>query len=310
MLRHPLFSFDLNFSINFLNRVVRKVNFDVIFAETSIVSWLALRVSNKLSIPLISDIHGLAGAEAKGRNDKRWYLLDKLEAEVFRSCDHLLVVSTAMKNYIVHRFKIPSNKVTVIPNGSEVYSPPAKYSFPMNVIYAGSFSYWEKVQDYLEIAKNASRNAFKFFLLGDGPLRESLLLQIKRENIPIRYLGYAPRSQVLKIMSGMQIGIAPSTRDLARIVAFPIKVLDYMACGLPVIAPKVGGWSEIIGEEDCGIVLKDDKIEYYLEALEILKDKKIWMQKSQNCIKTIRTKYNWNQVLSPIPDILKNVAKK
>jgi glycosyltransferase involved in cell wall biosynthesis len=214
-----------------------------------------------------------------------------------------------MKEYIVSHFDVKRNKITVTPNGSDVQTFTSKYDFPLKVIYAGNFSYWEKVEDYLEIAKNADQKAFKFILAGDGPQKKDLLRQIEKEKISIQYLGCMRRHEILKVMSTCQVGIAPSTRDLSRIVAFPIKVLDYMACGLPVIAPKVGDWGEMIERENCGILVEEDKVEGYLEALEVLKNKEIWLEKSRNGIRAIETKYNWNKILFPITNVLVETSK-
>jgi glycosyltransferase involved in cell wall biosynthesis len=104
----------------------------------------------------------------------------------------------------------------------------------------------------------------------------------------------------------MQIGIAPSTRDLARVVASPIKIFDYMASGLPVITPKIGDWGEIIVEEDCGVVLEDDSIEDYIKALNALAQRDVWTKKSNNAINIIKQKYNWDNVLKPLADLISN----
>jgi len=307
--RRPNFYLDLNVSINFLNRISRKISFDVILAQ-SLVGWSALELSEKTSIPCIIDVHGLIAIEARNRSCKHWRVLKQLEAEVFKRCTHLLVVSKAMKEYIASCFNVGRDKITVVTNGSDVQDFTSRYDFPLKVIYAGNFSYWEKVYDYLEIAKKANQHAFKFFLAGDGPPKKDILRQITNEKIPIQYLGYMHRRKMLKTMSTCQVGIAPSTRDLSRIVAFPIKVLDYMACGLPTIASRVGDWGEMIERENCGISLETDKIESYLDALEVLREKDVWLEKSRNGIQTIKQKYSWNKVLSPLQEVLTEISRK
>jgi glycosyltransferase involved in cell wall biosynthesis len=126
------------------------------------------------------------------------------------------------------------------------------------------------------------------------------------EKIPIRYLGYIPRQKIFSVLSRMQIGIAPSTKDLAREVASPIKIFEYMATGLPVITPKIGDFGEMIAEEDCGIALQQDDIISYEEALNMLSKKDIWMIKSNNAINAIRRKYNWDNTLKVIVNLILN----
>jgi len=119
-------------------------------------------------------------------------------------------------------------------------------------------------------------------------------------------LGYIPRQKIFSTLSTMQIGMAPSTRDLARIVASPIKVFDYMASGLPVITPKIGDWGKIIEEEDCGIALEDDNPKSYEEALNMLAQQDVWTTKSKNAINIIKEKYNWDNLLRPLANLISN----
>jgi glycosyltransferase involved in cell wall biosynthesis len=288
----------------FLDQTARDLDFDVILAEISMVGWLALGLCKKRSKPLIVDAHGLVGAQSKGGNQSSWQLRELLEAEVFKSCAHLLVVSYKMKEYIAHHFNIPDDKIHVVYNGADPQNLLARFSHPLKVIFAGNFAYWERVDDYLEIAKRANQRDFKFFLSGAGSMKKHILERIERERIPIRYLGQVPRPAMLNMLSEMQVGIAPSTRDLARLVAFPIKVLDYMSCGLPVITPNIGDWGKIVQKENCGIALEVDSTENYLAALETMKRRDEWQEKSNNGIQAIRTRYSWGRVLLPLRNLI------
>jgi len=299
----PLTYINFSLALNSLNKIIKKREFNVILTEqTNITGWIGLRVAQKASISCIVDVHGLAGEEKKGSGNKHWGVTEALENNILSQCDYLLAVSDSMKKFIVSRYNKNPNTVSIVSNGADILPYSAKFNFPLRVIYAGSFRYWEKISDYLEIAKNADRSSFKFYLL--GPPEKKILSRIKQENIPIRYLGYVSRQEALRIMSNMQVGIAPSTRDIARIVASPIKILDYMSCGLPVITPRIGDWGRMIETEDCGIALEKDTIENYINALETMNCKEIWQNKSNNGIYAIKSKYNWDNVLLPLKNLI------
>lgn len=295
----------LNSSVNSLRRSIRRTNPDVVLAETSTTGWIAAHVCKELSIPCIVDCHGLAFAEAKGTSDDDWLQVKHREKDTFTECDYILAVSRRMKDYIAQEFGIPARKIIVIPNGSQPQLSSAQYEFPLKAIYAGTFAYWENVDDFINIAKQANPKT-KFYMAGAGPLKNQLLERIEKEKIPVTYLGYIPRQKIFSTLSKMQIGIAPSTKDLARLVASPIKVFDYLASGLPVLTPKIGDWGDLIYEEDCGIALEDDITEKYLEALHTLTDKNIWCRKSLNAVRVIEEKYSWNKTLMPLVDLLTN----
>lgn len=290
--------------LNYLISRLEKLKPDLVLAETSPVGWIAVEAAKKRSVPCLIDAHGLSFAETKGSGIEGWNEIASLERTSFESCDHLFVVSERMKKFISKNFCIPNKKITVASNGGTIRNCHARYNVPMNVVYAGIFAYWEKIEDLLDVAKAASSKEFKFTLAGNGPLKSKLLGRVEEEHIPIEYLGFVPKEKIQDLLLGMQVGIAPSTNDLARQVASPIKVFDYLSCGLPVITPKIGDWGDLVEAEDCGIALKDDSIEGYLSALEKLHDPDTWETKSKNALNAIHDKYNWNKTLAPISHII------
>jgi glycosyltransferase involved in cell wall biosynthesis len=229
-----------------------------------------------------------------------------MEIEALHNSDYIIVVSKKMQDYIVEKLKISKAKIIVAPNGSNPQEFHASYALPLRVIYAGGFAYWEKVHDFLEIAKYANTEKFKFYLAGDGPLRNEILSTIKKENIAITYFGSIPKQRIFSIFSKMQIGIAPSTRDLTRQVASPVKIYDYLAAGLPVVTPKIGDWGNLIADKNCGIALEDDSLQEYLNALNMLINEEYWNEKSFNAIKVIADECSWNKSLRSLVDFLLN----
>jgi glycosyltransferase involved in cell wall biosynthesis len=292
-----------NSTINVLSRAIRKFKPDVVLAETSSLGWVSAYVCNNLSVPCIVDCHGLEFAESRGVGGSNWRQIKKLEQKTFENSSYLSVVSEKMRDYITSEFKVSANKIVVAPNGSNLKEDTAEFKYPLNVIYAGHFIYWEGVYDYLELAKN-STSAFKFYLAGNGPLRTNILNKIEQEHIPISYLGHIPRNKMPSLLSQMQIGIAPSSKDLTRIVASPIKVYDYLASGLPVVTPNIGDWGGMINEFDCGFALSDDTIDSYIQAINYLSNKDGWVQKSDNAKRVISTEYNWKKTLQPLINLI------
>lgn len=59
------------------------------------------------------------------------------------------------------------------------------------------------------------------------------------------------------MLARIQIRIAPSARDIVRNVASSLKIFDYASCGLLIINVNVGECSDIVKENNCGIVADD-----------------------------------------------------
>src|SRR5262249_20604504 len=77
-----------------------------------------------------------------------------------------------------------------------------------------------------------------FVILGDGPLRPVLEAQAAELGERFRILGWQPTTHWLP---AVDILVQPSEID-----AVPRSIMEAMACGIPVVATRVGGISECV----------------------------------------------------------------
>jgi D-inositol-3-phosphate glycosyltransferase len=80
-----------------------------------------------------------------------------------------------------------------------------------------------------------------------------------------RYLGY--RSDVATLLRSIDILVLPSERDKE---AFPLIVLEAMACGVPVVATAVAGVPEAVIAGRTGELVDPDDFEAFVSALKKL----------------------------------------
>ncbi|MCK5290598.1 MAG: glycosyltransferase family 4 protein [Thermoplasmata archaeon] len=279
-----------------------------IHAEGSHMGHISRVVAERTGLPYVLDLHGLWGEECVGEcgqdySEKADYLT-KIERLAVCHADHTIVVSNRMRDYIVSNYGASPRKVTVVPNGGFVSDHLAYYSPRMTLVYGGAFSYWERVEDYVRMAHLRKSRELGFLLLGGGPRKDDILRNIREKKPPnLKYLGAKPRKHALKVFSRSQIGVAPSTTDLVRQVAWPIKIMDYMSCGLPVIAPRVGDWGEFIHESGAGIATASGEPEELVDAALALRDKSTWHRASKNAVTVIRDHYTWDKLLEPLESI-------
>ena len=273
-----------------LDKAIERENIDLLQAETTLSAYIWLR-SKKLR-PCIFDMHGLSYEQLIEQGllkDKRVNAYWKnLQESVIKGSDHIFAMSTPMVEYL-SEYKL-RDKMTIVPSGGEILPYKAEFNSPLKLIYAGIFEYWERVEDYAAMS-NYPIDA-QFYLMGDGRLKEQILSNSYRLN----YLGYFNREEALKRMAEFQVGVAPSSTDITRQVASPIKVFDYMSVGLPVVTPNVGDWSDIIKLHKCGIVVQNNDPSSFVEALGEF-NKESWSMMSENGRKLIRDEYNWESLI-------------
>ena len=295
----------ISLGISALKAAVRKHRPDLIFAEETRTAYMALK--NGRNVPVIADLHGLISAEyAEDPNTKisngHLARLQEIEDEVCKNAQDILVVSEPMKEYLAHEYGAAGHKITVLQNGTDLYPKTASYSSKMKCVFGGIFNHWEDVDTYLDMAMRDPVN--EYVLIGKGPLKKHLLQRIDREKINVKYLGSMDRRSSLDLFCTMSIGIAPSTRNITRRVASPVKVYDYMSCGLPIITADCGQWARQVKENGCGFVAEESTAVEFLEYAARLQDRGVWEETSAACKRAVKTKFNWNQVLAPLNSVM------
>jgi len=94
----------------------------------------------------------------------------------------------------------------------------------------------------------------------------------------------------------------------ALIEPFGLTVVEASACGVPVVATKYGGPSEIIEDGVNGILIdaKDPK-DIAKKLKKILRDDELWKKISKNAIKNAKENYSWDSSAKKYLNVFKDV---
>lgn len=135
------------------------------------------------------------------------------------------------------------------------------------------------IQAFANFLKNTKeyQNA-KLILVGDGPARRSLEMNVENLGIKdsVEFLG--SRRDIPQLLADADVYVQPSMRE-----AFGLAILEAGICGLPVIASNVGGIPDIIEHENTGLLVPAGKPwELAHEMERLLKDSALAKRISQN----------------------------
>ena len=160
------------------------------------------------------------------------------------------------------------------------------------ICYVGSIS---KKRGIFEIVKSLEYNKGKIFLNLAGKFSPNCLLnELKKEAgwKYVNYYGFVNRKKTNKIFNQSNLGVVTLHPTAAYIHSLPVKMFEYMACGLPVLASNFSLFKKIINQENCGKTVdpyNPEKIAMVSKLM--LNDKKKKYQK--NGINAVKKKYNW-----------------
>lgn len=110
----------------------------------------------------------------------------------------------------------------------------------------------------------------------------------------VDFLGIVSRKEVAAILSRSKAGLVFFLPLPNHVNAYPIKIFEYMAAGVPVVASDFPLWKEIVEGNNCGICVPPDDVNAIADAVnKLLQDEKIAQQMGANGKKAIKEKYNW-----------------
>jgi len=194
------------------------------------------------------------------------------------------------------------NKGIVLPHGIniETFGPGKNKKY--DVLTVSNLNDRRKgIDKLINVAKNSIG---KFFVLGDGELREGFELSIKKGGIAdrVKLLG---RKDSTNYFKQSKVFVLPS-----RYEAFGIVLLEAMASGLPCIAFKPDGKNiltasdEIIENGKTGFLVKDE--DEMSKKIDLLLSDAPLLEKMGKAARKVAEKYSWDKYYIKFMDILKN----
>lgn len=160
-----------------------------------------------------------------------------------------VAVSDPVRDWV--RERTGSESVRTVPNGvsiTRIVPRPEDIGDPV-VTFVGTLKPWHGVADLLAAAALAKR-PWKLRIIGDGPERAALEEQVAGLGIEVDFRGAVAPADMPGQLAGSAIGVAPYP-DLGgeqQQYFSPLKVYEYLAAGLPVVASAVGQLPQILGE--------------------------------------------------------------
>ncbi len=115
----------------------------------------------------------------------------------------------------------------------------------------------------------AEEPGLEAILVGDGPERERLEALARELGVAdrIRFLGGRPHSEMPGLLCSAEVAVFPSLMEATSVAA-----LECMACGVPVVASRVGGLPEIVDQEVGRLAEPGDPASLAEALVDLLRD--------------------------------------
>jgi glycosyltransferase involved in cell wall biosynthesis len=245
-----------------LNQMLRlkllSEKFDLIYERYSLWSYAAMAAAQSTRRPSVLEVNApLIEEQEKHRSLHDRSAAERVATKVFTHAATIICVSEQVAAY-VQRY-VNEDKVNVLPNGVNLsrfaISPTKTHEFTVG--FVGTLKPWHGVEVLLEAFRmfHEQHSQSRLLLVGDGPEHERLETTVKRYQLEnaVTFTGAVSPESVPQYLAQMNVAVAPYPA-LEDFYFSPLKILEYMAAGVPVVASRAGQIPELIEDGVSGLL--------------------------------------------------------
>ena len=231
----------------------------------------ALRLREKLSIPLVATLHGHDIAKLE---KKKW--LRKTRKEFFHEVDKVIVVSDYIYNCALEN-GCPEEKLIKHHIGIDLDKFKFKRAESENpeILFVGRLVEKKGVIYLLKAMKSLAKKypVLKLNVIGDGPLLPELKAYADLNKLNVEFRGVGTPEQIRDALSKSWVFAAPSiTASTGDAEGLAMVFLEAQALKVPVVSFASGGIPEGVEEGVAGFLLQEkdvnglaEKISYFID---------------------------------------------
>ncbi len=276
LFEHPPYSLALAVAIH---EVASQHELDLVHVHYAIPhatsAWIARQMMNGGRGPkIVTTLHGtditLIGQHPSFHSITRFSI---------RRSDGLTTVSEFLRHETEESFGVEPNRIRVIPNfiDTERYRPerepchrPALAPGGEKILmHVSNFRAVKRIDDVVEVfARVRSHLAARLVMVGDGPERARAQQRAEELGVADDVVFLGKHTSVEELLHCADLFVLPSESE-----SFGLAALEAMACGVPVVASRVGGLPEVVEDGVSGFLLPVGDVEAMAEAaVSILAD--------------------------------------
>jgi N-acetyl-alpha-D-glucosaminyl L-malate synthase BshA len=288
-----------------LSVIIKKFHIDVIHSHYAlphaVSALLARDISGKKNLRCVTTLHGtditVVGAHP-GMMDITRYAIEKSD------------VATAVSNSLVQDSErvlgITPGKIVPVYNfiNPKIFNPslkPVDCDNGKNKIVILHLSNLRAVKRPLDVIKifhgihkaMEGRWPVELRVVGEGPLQYEMMAEVEKLGLEshVQFLGV--RSNIGAVMACCQLLLLPSQQE-----SFGLAALEAMACGVPVVASRVGGLPEVIDDGRSGVLFSVGNTDEAAEkAAALLKDRELYESVRKAGIETALGKFSMDKIV-------------
>lgn len=262
-------------------------------------------------VPTVLVVHDLIPLKFPHDYPLQWQYFQWFVTPLLRRAKKIIAVSEQTKVDIIEAFGISACQIHVIPGGCahDVFhvginsdSIKRKYQLESYCLYVGNFhphkNLLRLIQAFHSLAKNREH---QLVIVGKKDPRYFPALQSMVERLGLKskvvFLGYVPQDDLPGLYAGAEVFILPSLYE-----GFGLPLLEAMACGVPVIAAKIGAMKEIV--DTSGMLVDPTEPQEIADAIHKVLTDKSWRERLSYLGLQKSQRYSWHSTAQMVSKVI------
>jgi glycosyltransferase involved in cell wall biosynthesis len=328
LLKHSFFCYEFNFLIKkVLNK---KIAYDYVWCNDLPTLNAGFRISKKIQSKLVYDSHEIYVETInqffpKNSHFVKHFVIEfiikvmkfhgtRVERKLISQIDKFITVNESLLNYFKQKYSlvegivimnVPRKSDSIVINNPVHYTELYKWDKADKILLYQGFMNEGRGLDLLIDTVSILPSQFKLVLIGNGPLKNSLLNKVNLLNLSdrIKFIDTKPIKELPSYTAGATIGInLLESYNLSKQLASPNKLFEYIHAGIPIIASDTVENKIVLNNFKVGN-LTSNSTEKIKQVILSLTDDELRSFKS-NMLEASNY-YNWENQESKILSVLK-----
>ena len=232
----------------------------------------ALLAARRLGIPFQYEMRGMwelsrASREPGYENSHDFNLGLELECLVASHADRVLVISEQLRQYVMQAWNIPAERLSLLPNcvdparvAPRIEQGDSQSVSPNTIGYAGSLIGYEGLDTLIEAVGILADQGVdtRLEIIGDGEARPELIRLVGRLGLAsrVRFCARVAPKEAHAMLARCALVCIPRKPFKVCEIVPPIKLVEAMVLGKPVIVPDLPVFRDELGKEPAGFFFK------------------------------------------------------
>jgi len=303
---HRLHQFSLNLR-RFSER--ERVAYDLLHSHYWLSAWAAERMKAQLRIPHVTTFHTLGAVKNQAR-PAEMEPQERLDTErkAIAAADGVIAFTGEERDNLVRIYGAHPDRVSIIPCGIDLdlFQPMDRQKARSELglgnskilLFAGRIQPFKGIDILVRaMARLPDSGETRLLIVGGDSKSADMLASLSSLagelgiEDKVTFLGTVGHGRMPLFYSAADVCVVPSYHE-----SFGLVALEALACGIPVVASRVGGLATIIKDGETGYLVNELSDEAFSRRLELLLGDEALRRRMGNAAHSSATKYAWPTV--------------